>query len=277
MTSEQASLYASSDDGRVRIVVWNMSYWQKSDSERIAAWGWLRDFGADVALVQEAVPPAGLRAVVYRPIGGRRPWGSAVVGLTTEVVQVTQAVGRYSSGPVNLLVTHPGAVAIATVETAGRLITLVSMYGLIDDGYADTTVNRLLSDLVPLFDDPRLGCHVIVGGDLNITTQWTGRQARYRDWEAATLNRITSFGLRDCLDLGRQSGPLEGCGCADGDLCRHVRTQHHLRSDRCWQNDYLFASDGLVEQGLVRGAQVVDDPALKVLSDHMPLVVEVVG
>ena len=43
----------------MRIVVWNMSYWQKSENERAEAWAWLRDSGTDVALVQEAVPPAG--------------------------------------------------------------------------------------------------------------------------------------------------------------------------------------------------------------------------
>lgn len=257
----------------MRIVVWNMSHWQKSAAERAAAWAWLRDFGTDVALVQEAVPPADVRSV-YRPIGGTRPWGSAVVGLTTDVVAVGAATGRFNSAPVDLLGTHPGAVAIGAVDFAGHSLTLVSMYGLIDDGYADTTVNRILSDLVPLFDDPTLGKRLVLGGDLNITTQWAGPHERYRDWEQATLDRIAAFGLHDCVDRFREQGPLEGCDCPDGDGCRHVRTQYHPRSGRPWQNDYVFASDALVGGRHVVSCRVFDNPAVRSLSGHLPLVVE---
>lgn len=254
-----------------------MSHWQRSETERAGAWAWLRDSGTDVALVQEAVPPVGIGSVVYRAIGGTRPWGSAVVGFTTEVDVVTQATGRYNSAPVDLLVTHPGAVAIGRVDLGPRPLTLVSMYGLIDDGYADTTVNRMLSDLVPLIDDPTLGRHLVVGGDLNITTQWVGAQVRYREWERATFERIAALGLRDCLQIHRAEGPLEGCGCLDGDDCRHVRTQYHPRSGRPWQNDYVYASDALVRAAHVKATFVVDDPAVRALSDHLPVVLELSG
>jgi hypothetical protein len=258
----------------VRIVVWNMSHWQKSEAERVAGWQWLREVGADVALVQEAVPPSEGCSAVYRPISSARPWGSAVVGFTTEVIPVTEASGRYSSKPAKLLVTHPGAVAVGTVRVGERPLTLVSVYGLIDDGYADTTVNRVLSDLVPLLDDPTLGTHLVFGGDLNITTQWVARQARYRAWQQATLARIAAFGLHDCVDLFRASGPLDGCNCLDGDACRHVRTQYHPRSARPWQNDYVYASDALVADGQVASCRVVDEPDLRPLSDHLPVVLE---
>lgn len=251
-----------------------MSHWQKSTSERAQAWAWLRDSGTDVALVQEAVPPDDLESVVYQPIGGNRPWGSAIVGFTTDVTPVTHATGRYNSAPADLLVTHPGAVAIGTVDFAGSPLTVVSMYGLIDDGYADTTVNRMLSDLVPLFDDPTLGRNLVLGGDLNITTQWVGAQARYREWERATFERIAALGLLDCLEIHRAEGPLDGCGCLDGDDCRHVRTQYHPRSGRPWQNDYVFASEGLVAAGRVVGSFVVDEADLRPLSDHLPVVLE---
>ena len=258
----------------VRIVVWNLSHWQKPQSQRVKAWAWLRDFGTDVALLQETDPPDDVPSVVYRPIGATRRWGSAVIGLTTEVGAITQAAGRANSKPANLVLTHPGAVAIGTVGRAGRPLTLVSMYGLIDDGYADTTVNRMLTDLVPLFDNPILGREVVLGGDLNITTQWVGSQVRYRHWERATFDRIAAFGLRDCLDAFRADGALDGCGCLDGDGCRHLQTQYHPRSTRPWQNDYVFASTELVAKGDVTSAYVVDDPAVRPLSDHLPLVLE---
>ena len=65
----------------MRIVSWNMNYWQARKTHA-RAWDYLRDeLRADLALVQEAVPPESV-AAVYRPINGDSPqlnWGSAVV------------------------------------------------------------------------------------------------------------------------------------------------------------------------------------------------------
>jgi len=256
----------------MRAVVWNMSYWQKSETERASAWDWLHASGADIALLQEAVPPHGLRSVVYEPIGGSRPWGSAVIGFTLDLDPVTAVHGRANTRPVELARSHPGTVAVATFERGGRLITAGSLYGLIDKGYADSTVHRQLSDLSPLLDDPKLGKHLLLGGDLNITTQWIGRHARYRTWEAATFARIAALGLQDCFDKHRSAGPLDGCGCADGAGCRHIRTQYHAASTRPWQNDYVFATGPLFK--LNSAARVVDDATTRQLSSHLPLVLD---
>jgi hypothetical protein len=207
----------------MRVVVWNMG-------RHLDSWARLATLGPDVALVQEAVPPAGRRQMVYRPIGASRPWGSAVVGFGTEITEVTHARGRYNTADQHLHQTKPGSIAIATIGSDAQRLTLVSMYGMIDDGYADTTVHRQLSDLVPLLDDPSHEGHMLIGGDLNITTQWVGHQARYREWTLATFDRIRAFGLVDCLDRHRAAGPLPGCGCLDGEACRHIRTQQHSRS-----------------------------------------------
>jgi hypothetical protein len=153
-------------------------------------------------------------------------------------------------------------------------LTFVSIYGLIDNGYADTTLNRQLSDLAPLFDDPAHAGRIIMGGDLNITTQWTGSQAKYGAWQAATFQRIAGFGLVDCLDVYRPEGPLEGCGCRDGERCRHIRTQRHPSSQRPWQNDYLFASAALTSRKVLTQARVHDSEAIEALRDHMPLVAD---
>jgi hypothetical protein len=250
----------------MRVVVWNMG--RQRDS-----WAELATLGPDVALVQEAVPPVGRGQVVYRPIGGSRPWGSAVVGFGTEVTEVTHARGRYNTADQHLHQTWPGSIAIATIGSDAQRLTLVSMYGMIDDGYADTTVHRQLSDLVPLLDDPSHEGHTLIGGDLNITTQWVGHQARYRYWELATFDRIRAFGLVDCLDRYRAAGPLPGCGCLDGEACRHIRTQQHPRSARPWQNDYVFASRQAADERVI-GARVVDEVRFSALSGHFPLAVE---
>jgi len=257
----------------MRVAVWNLG-WNRTESQLQTMWAILRDeIRADVALVQEAAPPGDTTAV-WRAIGGHRRWGSAVVGLTVDVEEVVTAQGRANSAPQVLSRTYPGSVAVARVHTAGAPLTLISFYGLIDDGYADATVNRQLSDLAPLFDDPSHEKRIIMGGDLNITTQWTGSQARYGFWEAITLNRIAAFGFADCLDLFRPTGPLEGCGCSDGVSCRHIRTQRHSRSSRPWQNDYMFASRALTSKAILTQAYVHDSTVIQDLGDHLPLVAD---
>ena len=260
----------------MRLIIWNMNHWQQSQENRQKAWACL-DESADVALVQEAVPPTELQSDSFQLISDSRTWGSDVVGLGTEVAAITHARGRANSGPVDLHRTWPGSVAVGSVELGGRQITLVSAYGLIDDGYAVTTVNRILTDLMPLFDDPDLGKHVVFGGDLNLTTQWTGSDARYLPWHQATFQRIEAFGLRDCLDEFRADGPLEGCGCAAGDACRHIHTHIRGEADRPWQNDYVFASESLFDENVITHAQVLDTLELRELSDHLPLAVDLMG
>lgn len=170
----------------MRVAVWNMSHWSRTEEHRREAWRVLRDeLHADVALLQETCPPSDSGdSVVYRATGDTRPWGSAIIGLTVDVAEVSHARGRANKTPQALTRSWPGSVAVATAAVGGRILTFVSMYGLIDDGYADTTVHRQLSDLVPLFDSPDHEGTIILGGDLNITTQWTGEQRRYRDWDS---------------------------------------------------------------------------------------------
>lgn len=255
----------------MRVVVWNVSHWQRTEDQRRAAWAAVADLG-DVGLLQEVVPPPDAENVVYTAIGGSRPWGSAVAGFTANVAPITHSRGRSSKAPVALANTFPGSVAVAAVGEGANTLVLVSMYGVIDNGYADTTVNRQLTDLVPLFDNPQYEGRILLGGDLNITTQWMGKDQRYRAWEVATFRRINAFGLRDCVDQFRPDGPLDGCGCADGDDCRHVRTQYHARSQRPWQNDYVFVSTRLLAR--VTSTVVVDRNDLRGLSDHLPIVVD---
>jgi endonuclease/exonuclease/phosphatase family metal-dependent hydrolase len=112
----------------------------------------------------------------------------------------------------------------------------------------------------------------VLAGDLNLTTQWTGRDARYLPWHRTTFARIREFGFADCLDAHRGNGPLAGCGCADGPSCRHIQTLFHSTSGRPWQNDYVFTSAALLP--LVASASAVKEAGLRRLSDHLPLVVD---
>jgi hypothetical protein len=60
------------------VAIWNMNHWQRTAEAPPAAWTYLRDVLApDVALVQEAFPPADLTDAVYEPLPSvHGQWGS---------------------------------------------------------------------------------------------------------------------------------------------------------------------------------------------------------
>ena len=230
------------EDRSLRIATWNMDYWKRSPALREEAWAFLRDrIRPDVALVQEAVPAPDLDQVVFRTGGmwderSSSPrdlgWGSAVVSFGPQIRAVEQATGPFRPEPIPLLRTFPGSVAIAEVVGENPLI-VVSAYGVIDRGYADTTVHRILSDLTPLLDERR-GRGVVLAGDLNITTQWSSKHKDSFRWrhddllrrDSNLFDRFSALGLHNVVTRALPT-PLEGCDCTLGGACRHVQTQRH--------------------------------------------------
>ena len=261
---------------KFRLVTWNMD-WRGHRRMADSAWRYLReDLGADLALVQESVPPADCAGAVYRQggIGPTRPWGSAVVSFGPALSEVTAVTVGNPPVTVNPARSFPGAVAVASVEelqSGGAPLVLVSMYGLLEGGYAITTVHQVLNDLTFLLDSG-LGKNVIVGGDLNCSTQLTGRdRARHQN----LFERFNTLGLAMLLrpvSAGNVS-PL-GCDC-DDDPCQHVQTHRHVLSKKPWQDDYLFCTKALLER--VESVKAVDaGPGGRwELSDHLPIVAEV--
>ena len=95
-----------------------------------------RTLGAQVALVQEAVPPADLprERAVYGEIAGHRNWGSAVVALdpTIAIEPIRSVRMPWSRRRYLLANAHPGSVAVAQLTVPGiQPITLVSVYGVL--------------------------------------------------------------------------------------------------------------------------------------------------
>ena len=159
----------------LRLVSWNLNHWRQPllpVNTRQAAWDHLRDsLGADVALVQEAVPPIDLERVraVYGEIAGYRSWGSAVIALAPgmSVEPIRSVRTRWSRRRYLVANTHPGSVAVARLRVPGiQPITLASVYGVLD-GSSVSMMVRVVADLVPLFDSPD-GARVILAGDLNV-------------------------------------------------------------------------------------------------------------
>jgi hypothetical protein len=150
--------------------------------------------------------------------GGR--WGSAVRSDGFQLREVTNVATPYSRHETPIVNTIPGSVALAEVTLPGnQSFVAVSLYGAFDNGYSVRTVHKELSDLTPLLDSP-LGKRVVVGGDLNCSTQVDPpHRARHRN----LFERFASFGLINLLDLTSDGrARLENCWC-DDELCRHVR------------------------------------------------------
>lgn len=271
----------------MKIATWNMDYWQRSISLRAEAWDFLRSrIQPDIALLQEALPPTGTEAVVFRKGGilderASPPkdlnWGSAIVSFGPPIRPIECARSPFRDNLVPILRTFPGSVAVAEVVTEDPLI-VVSVYGLIDRGYADTTVHRILSDLTPLIDERR-SRRIVVAGDLNITTQWSAKHRQFlRGLHEECLRRdrnlferFTALGLHNVV-VRSNPDPLDGCDCHDGSNCRHVRTQRHSRSTFPWQNDYVFVTSDLL--ACSPKVQVFDEEPAWALSNHCPIMIE---
>jgi exonuclease III len=266
---------------RLTVATWNMNHWQRTVEARAAAWTYLRDVLApDVALVPEAFPPADLTDVVYGPLPSvHGQWGTAVVAFN-KALRVTPIQRRTVSPylPGDLEGSESGASAAAVIALPnGREFVALSIYGAIEKagngtGYATTTVHRILSDLTPLLDSARERRPVVLGGDLNCSTQMEGPD---RSAHEVVFARLAAFGLTDLFALTADQRPrLAGCWCARAGECAHQRTLRHCNKEasRPWQIDYLFT-----HHFADAGAQitVVDNSAAWALSDHAPVILTI--
>jgi exonuclease III len=265
---------------KFKIATWNMNYWQRRNRQLYeAAWQYLDSLETDISLIQEAVPPEDYANVVWNEIDGKsRPWGSGVVSGKWKLAEVTKARSAHYREEVSLLRTWRGAVAIAKVELSDELpLTVISCYGLIDENYAQTTVYRIIADLIPLFDS-KFGKRIIFAGDLNISSQMRGKRERRR--HEAILESIKSLGLVDCLEQTKaQRQPLTDCPCAEAPDCGHVITHRHNRGARM-HIDYIFATEPLAKKLVEcypvdeRSGFPLTEDGQWMLSDHCPVAAE---
>lgn len=267
------------------IVSWNLA---EAGGARPIAWEYLRqNLHPHLALVQEArVPREFPRGqVVCRPSGiagrdgGQRPWGSAIVSFddSIEITPIGLAEGQWRHGGMGLApidAVSRGHVAIARVKLDELEFTAISAYGLIEFGYSSGTMLRTIADLEPLFDDKLLGDNVLLAGDWNIGTWWTGSDSKYARREGAILGLLRAYDLIDCLDqyLPNERGRLANCVCDSPD-CRHIQTHKRAGSDAAYMDDYVFATSGLVKAATAMTPWDWNSPDLP--SDHLPLVATV--
>lgn len=161
----------------------------------------------------------------------------------------------------------PGSWVAGLVEAPGiGPITCVSIYGFMDE-LSDASVHRSLSDMSPIFTDPDFNRYVLVGGDLNTSTQWERDDLRRRDQNL--LERFEAYGLVDCLAKKLSTEPLDGCTCALGESCRHSWTRFDPKHSKL-QVDYLFASDALARK--LHSCEALSPPEWTDCSDHSPII-----
>jgi hypothetical protein len=268
----------------VRAVSWNVNHWQRREPDRwnIVLDG-LRQMGAQVALLQEALPPVNGGRVAFQAIDPQNPrlrWGTAIVAVGEAVTLAPWSLvplGR-AEGPRDVEVSHPGTVVVADVLVDGAPVcTVVSLYGQqvrAGNGtkYASTVVHRQISDLVTLLDSSRnKGARVLVAGDLNVTTQWDTNR-RDRQMDASVFARMEAHGFRELVREAVANGHQPDCFCPEAGVCRHVRTLRwrDMADSRPWQTDYAFASATLQAT-----ATVLDEELWWSLSDHAPVIIDV--
>ena len=221
-------------------------------------------------LLQETVvPPDANRSThVHREIAGSRPWGSAVVALSdnAQVREIGSVRTKYGSLRFPMLGTHPGAVIVAQVDVPDvGAITCVSVYGLVHALYAQTTMFRIVADLIPMFDSVH-GERVVLGGDFNVST--CSKDTRELPRYCAVLDAVESLGLVNLatLDIDR-SGGIIGCRCGESS-CRHL---HTFGGNPGTQFDWLYATPALADRCI---RLRVDHSVFERLSDHAPVIAQ---
>jgi hypothetical protein len=266
--------------------VWNMAL--GSPPARSPSANWTRldrlidERSVDVALLNEApVRDLAKRAAIYSDKGTvgwdlrrdngkpkQRPWSAAVVTTHGTPANVNARAKGSSGRRPNVAFgpSKPGTWAAGMVRAKGiGSITCVSLYGFMDE-LSDASVHRSLSDISPIFTDPKYREYVLIGGDLNASTQWERDEFRRRD--ANLLARLEAFGLVDCLAKMRTK-PLEGCTCNLGRKCTHSWTRFDAKHAKL-QVDYLFASEALAAR--LTTCEALHPPDWAKYSDHSPII-----
>lgn len=271
------------------VLVWNMALgsWPKRDASQ----NWTRleqlmaEQSAQVALLNEAKVPPGTQAIheaegTKGRDGKPRDWSTAVVSLSGwQVDPVEDARPRNYLGHERSRLpfenSRPGSWTAATVQIpGGEPVTCIALYGLLDD-LSDASVHRSLSEVSPIFSDPRYKERVILGGDLNLTSQWSNEDGLL-DRARGVLERIEAYGLDDCLRAKRGQDRLAGCLCTL-EPCTHTRTKWLPGSEDGGyphQMDYLFASRSLIEGDRLVRCQALEPEMWNDHSDHAPIVAE---
>ncbi len=272
----------------MRFVSWNIAHCAD-------AWRMLLDSGADVALLQEAAEPPGDVAARVKVDGAewvtadarvRRPWRTAVVGLTDAVsLNWVKLRPLCEATEWELGVSRPGTLAAANVAGPGEeRVIAVSMYGLWESPheatdsdwiYADASVHRLISDLAALIRTQD-GHTIVAAGDLNVLHGYGERGSGY--WAArysTVFDRMAAMGIPFVgpqSPCGRQADPWPAeLPKGSANVPTYFTSQMTpVQAQR--QLDFVFASKALLKRTSVHARNLVEEWGP---SDHCRIDIEI--
>lgn len=239
----------------MRIVSWNIR--RRSEALHFA----LKELGADVLLAQEGkrVEAPDLN-VIGQNINERwvkHSWGNFIYSRSQ--------ISRFDF-PTEYL----GSLNIASIESPFGRLGLINVYGLFErvaqgskKKLATAGLHRKLSDLSPIFWN-RLEHefdHFLLAGDLNHDRRMdTHKNFRRTGTEvySGLFKRIEDFGMVDLVHRDFPNG---------------VQTYRSVRGSFPWQLDHFFVSERLADSCI---SQVLESHEIRKLSDHNPIVVDLV-
>lgn len=222
------------------VETWNLHHGFSTDGSAAAWQALTRERRPDVAVLQEAPPPApafaGSETLLYSPdstlkirSGGTAIWLRSLPFRRHE-----------------LAATVPGAITVAEIDWDGRPVTMICIYAklehLLDTKYSITTLHHVLSDLTGLLEARNRRSRILVGGDFNADPAWDAVQ-RNRS-HRLLFDRVEDFGLRSVLPY---------------DSSQHDTFR---RNASIRQLDYLFVS----EEAAVGQARVLTHS----IHEHLP-------
>ena len=235
----------------LRLLVWNMNHWQQPIESRSEAWSYLSSrIQPDVCFLQEFVPEGkdGDFHFAHNAFSTNSPWGTTIVSFRGEL------------DPVNFPVARQGSITCAQLPGVEQFqnLAFVSVYGIVDDGFATHNMHHVFSDLtLPIVKDMKKKSFII-GGDFNTSTQWEEGGKRWPGTTPSMLfDRIEDFGL---INVTKHF------------YGGHVQTFRHKTSKYPWQNDYAFVSKDLIARATK--CEVISDEVVEAVSDHNPIVID---
>jgi hypothetical protein len=214
----------------------------------------------------------------------RKRWSAAVMSplgptvLGENDVRATSSYAAHRRRPdIPFTNSRPGSWIAATVAVGTEKVTCVSLYGLIEE-LTDASMHRSLSEISPIFSDPRHNGLVLLGGDFNTITASDGSVS---ERDRIVLDRIWAYGLVDCLAERRDENAVPAPTNPDSEdkprgytltrLIPNKAGEHIPRQDRRHlQVDYLFASQGLADR--LDAVIEISPDEWERYSDHRPII-----
>ena len=247
----------------MRVVSWNLGFaYRRDEQAQEKAWRYLLDeIDPDIAMLQQAVPPAwarDVRTVVLGEPPGR--WGSAIVtkGLAAEPVGA-EGLRRLGADVVCARIGLPGGelALVASVYTKAAPLSAEDRAGVDIEGIRRSAQEEAwYNDLAyAILKELAADGRFIVGGDWQ-TGRLLDRWERHRGAGEEFFARAERDGWAECL---RRFHPEE------------QRTL--FRGDRGYQFDHMFCDRELGAR--LRSCDVVPEPAAQLgLSDRAAIVME---